>query len=95
MRTYFFIFIILYLIANLVTVILYKVDKVKAVKKSWRIKEKVLLSFGFFFGAFGALFAMHTFRHKTKHWYFVFGMPAILLIQIILGILIVRSGISL
>lgn len=70
MRTYFFIFIILYLIANLVTVILYKADKVKAVKKSWRIKEKVLLSFGFFFGAFGALFAMHTFRHKTKHWYF-------------------------
>ena len=64
MRTYFFIFIILYLIANLVTVILYKV------KKSWRIKEKILLSFGFFFGAFGALFAMHTFRHKTKHWYF-------------------------
>ena len=70
MRTYFFIFIILYLIANLVTVILYKVDKVKAVKKSWRIKEKILLSFGFFFGAFGELFAMLTFRHKTMHWYF-------------------------
>ena len=92
MRTYFFIFIILYLIANLVTVILYKVDKVKAVKKSWRIKEKVLLSFGFFFGAFGALFAMHTFRHKTKHWYFVIGIPVIFVLQNILWYFIMMNS---
>ena len=36
-------------------------------------------------GSPGALLGMWTFRHKTRHWYFKFGLPAILLAQITLG----------
>ena len=57
-------------IMSFVSVILYKSDKVKAKKGKWRIKERVLLCFGFFGGAIGALRGMKLFRHKTKHWYF-------------------------
>ena len=57
-------------IVSLVTFVMYKIDKVKAEKKKWRIKESTLLGFGFFGGAAGALAGMEIFRHKTKHWYF-------------------------
>ena len=57
---------------SLVAFILYGVDKRKAKKELWRIPEAVLLNFGFFGGAIGALLGMKMFRHKTKHWYFWF-----------------------
>ncbi len=57
-------------VMSLITLILYKVDKVKAEKGKWRTKEATLLGFGFFGGALGALAGMKLFRHKTKHWYF-------------------------
>ena len=55
---------------SLVAFILYGADKKKAKKSAWRIPEAVLLNFGFFGGAIGALLGMKAFRHKTKHWYF-------------------------
>ena len=55
---------------SIVAFILYGVDKRKAKKGAWRIPEAVLLGWGFFGGACGALCAMKAFRHKTKHWYF-------------------------
>ena len=58
------------LVMSLIAIILYASDKKKAKLGAWRIPEKVLLGFGFFGGAIGGLFAMRTFRHKTKHWYF-------------------------
>ena len=62
---------ILYLAAmNLLAFALYFIDKEKAKRKKWRIKESVLLGVGFFGGAIGALSAMTLFRHKTKHYYF-------------------------
>ena len=57
-------------IMSVVAFILYGVDKHKAQKGAWRIPEAVLLGWGFFGGAVGALCAMKAFRHKTKHWYF-------------------------
>ena len=50
--------------------ILYAADKRKAKKGKWRIPEATLLGMGFCGGAVGALLAMNTLRHKTKHWYF-------------------------
>ena len=86
----------LYLILlNLLGFILMGVDKKRAIRHAWRIPEAHLFGCAILGGSLGSILGMYTFRHKTKHWYFVFGMPAILLIQIILGILIVRSGISL
>jgi len=57
-------------VINLVAFVLYFIDKEKAKRNKWRIKEAVLLGVGFFGGAIGALAAMKTFRHKTKHYYF-------------------------
>ncbi len=57
-------------IASLITFVMYKIDKVKAEKRKWRIRESTLLGFGFFGGAAGAVSGMEVFRHKTKHWYF-------------------------
>ena len=88
--------LLLYLILlNLLGFILMGVDKRRAIRHAWRIPEAHLFGCAILGGSLGSILGMYTFRHKTKHWYFVFGMPAILLIQIILGILIVRSGISL
>ena len=57
-------------------------DKQKAKKGKWRIPEKTLFLFAFLGGSLGTTLGMHTFRHKTKHWYFKFGMPLILILQI-------------
>lgn len=60
------------ILLSLITFIAYGVDKRKAIKGSYRTKEKTLLGLSFFGGAFGGYPAMLVFRHKTKgeHWYF-------------------------
>lgn len=57
-------------------------DKRKAKKKLWRIPEKTLFLTSFLGGSIGTLAGMYVFHHKTRHWYFVVGMPAILIVQI-------------
>ena len=57
-------------------------DKQKAKKGKWRIPEKTLFLFAFLGGSLGTTLGMHSFHHKTKHWYFKFGMPLILILQI-------------
>ncbi len=64
-------FIAYLLVMSLVTFIMYKVDKSRAIKKQWRIKESVLLMCSFIGGAFGATIAMYQIRHKNRKWYFV------------------------
>lgn len=63
-------YLILLAAMSIIAFILYKIDKNKAQKGKWRIKEATLLGVGFFGGAVGAIAAMKIFRHKTKHWYF-------------------------
>ena len=58
------------------------IDKRKAEKHQWRIPEKVLFLVQILGGAMGGTIGMYTFRHKTKHWYFVIGFPAIALVWI-------------
>ena len=70
---------------NLVTFTVYGVDKAKARRGAWRVPEKTLFLLPLLGGSIGALLGMLTFRHKTKHWYFVWGIPAILLAQIALA----------
>ena len=45
-------------------------------------------------GSLGSIAGMHLFRHKTRHWYFLYGMPAILIVQILLVLLLVTSPIE-
>lgn len=58
------------------------IDKAKARKRAWRIPEATLFIIALIGGSLGSTVGMHFFHHKTRHWYFVFGMPLILIIQI-------------
>ena len=79
--------IILYLIAiNVITFLIYGLDKWKAKRDAWRIKESTLLLLAVVGGSVGALLGMQVFRHKTKHVQFTVGVPVILLAQIALVI---------
>ena len=69
---------------SLILFILMGADKRKARKGAWRVPERTLFLFAFFGGAIGGLAGMYTFRHKTKHWYFVLGFWAFALAQIAL-----------
>lgn len=64
------------------------IDKKKAVKGAFRIPEATLFIVAFIGGSIGSIIGMYTFRHKTRHFSFVFGMPAILILQIIVIILL-------
>ena len=66
---------------NVVTFTVYGIDKRKARRDAWRIPEKTLFLLPLLGGSVGALLGMKVFRHKTKHWYFVWGIPIILLAQ--------------
>lgn len=76
------------IIINILTYIVYAVDKYKAVHHKWRISEKTLLLCAVAGGSVGALLAMYTVRHKTKHIKFVIGVPAILVAQVIVGYMV-------
>ena len=68
------------------TFTVYGVDKAKARRGAWRVPEKTLFLLPLLGGSVGALLGMLIFRHKTKHWYFVWGIPLILLAQIALAV---------
>ena len=78
------IFLVFYIIMNLVTFTLYGADKAKAKKGKWRIPEKTLLLFAACFGGLGAFLGMKIFRHKTKHTSFKILVPVFMIIQFIL-----------
>ena len=86
-------YLVIYLIVmNIIGFFIMAVDKHKAKKHAWRIPEKTLFLISIIGGSIGTLLGMYTFRHKTKHWYFVIGMPLILIIHIMLMILL-KQGI--
>ena len=68
--------------ANLLAFALMGIDKRRARKHLRRIPERTLFLSAILGGSVGAIAGMWTFRHKTKHWYFVYGMPLILLAQL-------------
>ena len=70
------------LIVNAVAFLLMLIDKIKAKKNLWRIKESTLMLSAAIGGSIGALAGMYTFRHKTLHHKFTIGIPAILILQI-------------
>ena len=71
---------------NLVTFAVYGADKRRARRGAWRVPEKTLFLLPLLGGSVGALLGMRVFRHKTKHWYFVWGIPLILLAQAALAV---------
>ena len=83
--------IVLYylLTINIFTMYTFFLDKSKAKNHKWRIKERTLFLLSIMGESLGALLGMKLFKHKTKHWYFKYGIPAILVIQIALMIYLI------
>ena len=67
---------------NLLAFLIYGADKRKARREQWRVPEKTLLLLALLGGSAGALLGMRVFHHKTRKWYFRFGIPAMLLLQL-------------
>ena len=81
--------IITYVITiNLIAFFLMGLDKWKARKRAWRIPEVTLFLFAIFGGSIGSILGMFLFHHKTRHWYFVIGMPVIPILQLAAAVLI-------
>ena len=76
-------------VINVIGFALMGIDKAKARKRAWRIPEATLFLIALVGGSLGTTVGMRVFRHKTLHWYFVFGMPAILIVQILLILFVI------
>ena len=86
---------VIYLILmNLIGFGLMGIDKQRARRRDWRIPEKVLFGAALLGGSVGAWAGMYLFHHKTRHWYFVYGMPAILLLQLAAIFFLTHSSIQ-
>ena len=83
--------LLVYLISiNLAGFIIMGVDKKRAIRGAWRISEASLFLTAILGGSLGCILGMQHFRHKTKHWYFKYGMLAILMVQILLFVLLFK-----
>ena len=74
---------------NLVTFLVFGLDKLKAKRKEKketvrRVPEKRLFLLAAIGGSIGALLGMKVWHHKTLHKSFRFGIPAILVLQILI-----------
>ncbi|MBQ8154252.1 MAG: DUF1294 domain-containing protein [Prevotella sp.] len=68
-------------VINVVTFCTYGIDKLKAKKSLWRIREVSLLMLAVLGGSIGAWLGMKLWHHKTQHKKFRYGIPAIIIIQ--------------
>lgn len=74
-------------IINAAAFVLMLIDKQKAKKRKYRIPEATLIGSAILGGSIGAWLGMQVFRHKTRHKKFTLGIPLILGVQVLLGIL--------
>ena len=67
-------------------------DKRRTRREGWRVRERTFFIVALLGGALGGVTGMFFFRHKTRHWYFRYGLPAILLLQLGLTAWMLLSG---
>ena len=79
-----FVVIAYYAIMNIIGFLVMVSDKRKSIYKRTRTRESTLFLISILGGALGVFLAMHIFRHKTMHNSFVYGIPAILIVHILL-----------
>jgi len=84
---YFFLF-------NLLGFFMMRNDKRRAKKQAWRIPEVNFFMVALLGGSLGLTIGMYIFHHKTRHWYFRYGLPLILLFQLILIFILKKSGLT-
>ncbi len=89
-----FIIIAYVVLINIIGFAIMGIDKYKSKKRLWRIPEATLFIVAIIGGSIGTILGMFLFRHKTRHWYFLYGMPAIFLLQIAILIAILQLPIQ-
>ena len=72
-----------YAAINIVLLILMGVDKAKAKKNKWRVKEATLIVCALLGGGTGGFVGMKLFHHKTRKLQFTIGLPFITILEII------------
>ena len=72
------------IIINIVTFLVYGIDKWKARKAMWRVREASLFMLAVLGGSIGAWLGMKVWHHKTQHKKFRYGIPAIIIIQLVI-----------
>lgn len=81
---------IIIVIINIVTFIIYGIDKYKAKKGKWRIPENSLIGLAIIGGSIGAYIGMRVWHHKTMHLKFKYGIPLIIVIQLVIAYIFVK-----
>jgi len=88
-------FITVYLIVlNIIGFAIMGIDKWKAKKRTFRVPEATLFIISIIGGSMGSILGMYVFHHKTRHWYFVYGMPFILFLQLAIIYILYSCGIQ-
>ena len=84
-----FILLIYLIVINIITFIIYGLDKWLAIKEKNRVRIATLLGLAFLGGEIGGLIAMRLFRHKTNKEYFTIGLPLILIMHLVILVLVI------
>ena len=90
-QSYLHIALIYLAVINVVTFFMYGIDKWKAKKSKWRIREAALLGLAVLGGSIGAWLGMQVWHHKTQHKKFKYGVPAIIIVQLALIVYFIIS----
>ncbi|MBP2639859.1 MAG: hypothetical protein H6Q66_810 [Firmicutes bacterium] len=83
---------VLFILWNLTGFTMVLLDKRRARRNEWRIKERTFFLWALIFGAVGILIGMYVFRHKTRHWSFSVGIPIICIVNLVCGYVLWRQG---
>lgn len=78
------------IVMNVIGFAVMGIDKAKARKHKRRIPEKTIFVISILLGSIGTFAGMYAFRHKTRHMKFVIGIPLILVVQIVLGMILLN-----
>ena len=83
------------ILINLLGFVIMGLDKSRARNHDWRIAESTFFIIAVIGGSLGCILGMYTFRHKTKHWYFKWGLPLIFIIELtIVAYIFLSPGIA-
>ncbi|MBR3021343.1 MAG: DUF1294 domain-containing protein [Bacteroidaceae bacterium] len=93
MNEFLHIIVIYLIVTNVMAFLMFGVDKWKAKKSKWRIREAALLTLALLGGSVGAWLGMKVWHQKTLHKKFRYGIPAIFILQLIVaGVLLFKFG---
>lgn len=76
-------------LVNAAACLLMLIDKLRAKRGAWRIRESTLMGVALLGGSLGTIVGMLAFRHKTRHIKFYLGLPLILICQLVICFLLV------